>query len=256
MPESGPTSMVIRSTALAPRLLAISATCPRSAWQTDSSCTAAGYRMGDFCYVRQRTDRATGGVVRFSALKRGHALTSRFGQHTKDDSPDRRGAGAAAFRLVTPRALVLGFGNVLLSDDGAGIRLVERLRSELGADAAEFVDGGTLSFSLLPYVEATHAMLVIDAANLDGEPGAIGLFEGAAMDEFLKISRRRTVHEVGLIDLLDMARLLGCLPDQRALLCIQPGRIDWCETLSGPVAKGMPEASRQARAMLERWAQA
>jgi hydrogenase maturation protease len=182
-------------------------------------------------------------------------LTSRFGHHTKDCSPDRRAAGAAAFRVATPRALVLGFGNVLLSDDGAGVRLVERLRSELGADAAEFVDGGTLSFSLLPYVEATHSMLVVDAADLGGEPGTIGLFEGGVMDEFLKISRRRTVHEVGLIDLLDMARLLGCLPDQRALLCIQPGRIDWCETLSGPVAEMMPEASRRARATLARWTQ-
>jgi hydrogenase maturation protease len=183
-------------------------------------------------------------------------LTSRFGQYTNDYSPDRCGAGAAAYQLLTPRALVLGFGNVLLSDDGAGIRLVERLRTELGADAAEFVDGGTLSFSLLPYLEATHSMLVIDAADLDGEPGAIGLFDGAGMDEFLKISRRRTVHEVGLIDLLDMARLMGCLPDQRALLCIQPGRIDWCETLSDCVAQAMPEASRQARATLERWTQA
>jgi hydrogenase maturation protease len=73
------------------------------------------------------------------------------------------------------------------------------------------------------------------------------------MDEFLKTSRRRTVHEVGLIDLLDMARLLGCLPDRRALLCIQPGRIDWCETLSAPVTEAMPEAARRARATLERW---
>jgi hydrogenase maturation protease len=47
---------------------------------------------------------------------------------------------------------VLGFGNVLLSDDGAGVKLLERLQSELGADGADFVDGGTLSFSLLPYL--------------------------------------------------------------------------------------------------------
>ena len=180
-------------------------------------------------------------------------MTSRFGHDTNDCGAERRGTEAAASRLAPPRALVLGFGNVLLSDDGAGIRLVERLRSELGADAAQFVDGGTLSFSLLPYLEATHSMLVADAADLDREPGAIGLFEGAEMDEFLKIPRRRSVHEVGLVDLLDMARLLSCLPDRRALLCIQPGRIDWCETLSDPVAKVMPEASRKARATLERW---
>lgn len=150
-------------------------------------------------------------------------------------------------------ALVLGFGNVLLSDDGAGIRVVERLRAELGEDAARFIDAGTLSFSLLHYIEAAESVLVIDAADLKGPPGAIGLFEGVAMDEFLSSVRRRSVHEVGLIDLLDMARLRDCLPPRRALLCIQPGRIDWSEQLSAPVAQALPELVQQAATLLERW---
>jgi len=70
------------------------------------------------------------------------------------------------------------------------------VRSELGPDAADFVDGGTLSFSLLPYLEATDSMLVIDAADLNRAAGAVGLFEGAAMDGFLTSTRRRSVHEV------------------------------------------------------------
>jgi len=153
---------------------------------------------------------------------------------------------------MSPRTLVLGFGNVLLSDDGAGVRLVEQLRAELGT-IAEFVDGGTLSFSLLPYVEATNSLLVIDAAELNSAPGTVRVVEGEAMDAFLQGGRRRTVHEVGLIDLLDMARLQDCFPSQRALLCIQPLRIDWCESLSPPVAEAMPEAARVARATLHRW---
>jgi hydrogenase maturation protease len=164
-------------------------------------------------------------------------VTFRHGQDMRDCSP----------------VLVLGFGNVLLSDDGAGVRLTERLRSELGSDVAEFVDGGTLSFSLLSYVEAADSMLVLDAADLGGEPGTIALFENDTMDQFLKTTRRRTVHEVGLIDLLDMARLQGCLPRRRALLCIQPGRIDWCEALSTAVADAMTDAVRQARLTLQHW---
>ncbi len=66
---------------------------------------------------------------------------------------------------------MLGFGNVLLCDDGAGVQIVERLRAVLGDDAADFIDAGTLSFSLLPYIEATDAMLAIDAADIDGPPG-------------------------------------------------------------------------------------
>ncbi len=154
---------------------------------------------------------------------------------------------------MDPPTLVLGFGNVLLSDDGAGVRLVELLRVAPGADAAEFVDGGTLSFSLLNYVEATDSMLVIDAADLNDLHGTIRLFEGVAMDEFLKSTRRRTVHEVGLIDLLDMARLQGCLPGRRALLCIQPQRVDWSEALSAPIEEALPKAARQARDTLRRW---
>jgi hydrogenase maturation protease len=160
---------------------------------------------------------------------------------------------AARAAPMPPAALVIGFGNVLLSDDGAGVQLVERLRCDLGAGSAQFIDGGTLSFSLLSYIEATESMLVLDAADIGGIPGTIGLYEGASMDAFLMSARRRTVHEVGLIDLLDMARLQGCLPNRRALLCIQPHRIDWSEDLSTPVAKAMPAAVKQAKALLWRW---
>jgi hydrogenase maturation protease len=73
------------------------------------------------------------------------------------------------------------------------------------------------------------------------------------MDQFLSSTRRRSVHEVGLIDLLDMARLRDCLPPRRALLCIQPGRIDWSEELSLPVEQALDEAGRQAVALLNRW---
>lgn len=150
--------------------------------------------------------------------------------------------------------LVLGFGNVLLSDDGAGVKLVEQLRAELGTAAADFVDGGTMSFSLLSYVETADSMLVTDAADINRPAGTVGLFEGTAMDEFLKSTRRRSVHEIGIIDLLDMARLQDCLPSRRALLCIQPCRIEWSESLSDPVARAMPYAAREAQALLRRWA--
>jgi hydrogenase maturation protease len=166
---------------------------------------------------------------------------------------ETRGCEDARNLPNAPATLVLGFGNVLLSDDGAGVQVVARLRRELGAENADFIDAGTLSFSLLPYIEATDSMLVIDAADINRPPGAIALLEGSAMDTFLSSARRRTVHEVGLIDLLDMARLRDCLPRRRALLCIQPGRIDWSEELSAPVADALPEAARQAAALLQRW---
>jgi hydrogenase maturation protease len=146
---------------------------------------------------------------------------------------------------------VLGFGNVLLGDDGAGLRVLERLRTQC-ADC-QCIDAGTMSFTLLGYVEASASMLVIDAAHLGQPPGTVALFEGSQMDDFLRGARRRTVHEVGLIDLLDIARLLGCLPQRRALLCLQPERIDWSTSLSASVEQSLGEATRRATVLLEQW---
>ncbi len=149
--------------------------------------------------------------------------------------------------------IVLGFGNVLLSDDGAGVHAVERLRRDLGSEAANFVDAGTLSFSLLPLVEDAPSMLVIDAACFDAPAGTVMLYEGTDMDRFLRGSRRLTVHELGLTDLLDMTRLRDTLPPRRALLCIQPQRIDWGQELSAPVARGLDSVVQHAVELLRRW---
>lgn len=169
------------------------------------------------------------------------------------DSAATTNPRAVAGVRCPPCPVVLGFGNVLLGDDGAGVRIVEHVRAQLGTEAATFIDAGTLSFTLLPYIEACTALLAIDAADLERPAGSIELFEGAAMDAFLAHPRRRSVHEVGLIDLLDMARLEDCLPARRALLCIQPGRIDWSETLSASVANALPAAAHRAAALVDRW---
>jgi len=203
------------------------------------------------CGNVQTLTREDGQIV---DLARGLTVTLRVSNDSTDSGPGRSTGNAISWAASKSRApLVIGFGNVLLGDDGAGVHLVTRLRSEGVPRVCEFIDGGTMSFSLLSYVEATNSMLVIDAAELDRAPGTIALFEGSAMDDFLKSTRRRTVHEVGLIDLLDMARLEDSLPGQRALLCIQPGTIDWGETLSPAVVEALSRAVDEARELLDRW---
>jgi Ni,Fe-hydrogenase maturation factor len=71
------------------------------------------------------------------------------------------------------RILVLGIGNTLLSDEGVGIHLLNRLRERRLARlyGVRWLDGGTLSFTLAPEIEDCDALLVLDAARLDAEPG-------------------------------------------------------------------------------------
>ena len=149
--------------------------------------------------------------------------------------------------------LILGIGNTLLGDEGAGVHALERIRALLG-DAAnvDLIDGGTLSFTLLPTLESYERLIVLDAAQLNGPAGTVESFEGAEFDEFLG-RPRRSVHEVGLCDLMNMAQLSGCHPQRRALIGIQPEFIDWSETCSPPVAASLDEAARRAVEFVRRW---
>lgn len=151
------------------------------------------------------------------------------------------------------RVLVLGVGNPLMSDDGVGQRLLEALTARVPPlDGVEALDAGTLGFMLLPRIEQCDALLVLDAANLDAAPGAVRVFEGEAFDAFVR-TPHCSVHELGLRDLLDAARLTGSLPARRALVGVQPAQLGWGLALSTEVASAVPAAADAARRILEDW---
>lgn len=154
------------------------------------------------------------------------------------------------------KIMVMGIGNVLLRDEGVGVRVAERLADEFRdttvEDELEILDGGTLSFTLAANVGSADRMIVIDAARLDEPPGTLRTFIDADMDAFLG-TRKRSVHEVGLLDLMDMARLTGDLPAQRALVGIQPEAIDWGSELTPRVAARVEDACRIVRSLIIRW---
>jgi hydrogenase maturation protease len=149
----------------------------------------------------------------------------------------------------------LGIGNVLLADDGAGVRAAEALAQRLGKRPdVEVLDGGTLSFTLLEYVRDTDILIVFDAAELGAPAGEIRCFETASMDSFLAdTSRRRAVHEVGLSDVMAMARLGEGLPERRALICIQAAEVRWGLELTPAVGAAVSHAAERAARLLEEW---
>lgn len=151
--------------------------------------------------------------------------------------------------------LILGIGNSLLCDEGVGIHALDFLQRHLPAScSADYLDGGTLSFTLAPEIESYPQLIVIDAAHFDSPPGEVRAFEGDDMDRFLGRQRRRSVHEVGLMDLLTIARLADALPARRALIGVQPERVDWDERPTAAVNAALPEVCRQTQRLLEAWA--
>lgn len=152
------------------------------------------------------------------------------------------------------KTLILGIGNVLLQDEGAGVHAI-RLLAGLSAqrDDIELMDGGTLSFSLAGSIEDADHLIVIDAAQYDGEPGSTKMFVGEQMDAFIGSNRKCSVHEVSLIDLMAIALLAGQLPQRRALIGIQPQTIAWGDAPTAPVAGAIRLACDQAMQLVAEW---
>jgi hydrogenase maturation protease len=154
------------------------------------------------------------------------------------------------------RTVVLGVGNTLLRDEGAGVHVVERLRCQYPDLAGvDFLDGGTLSFTLAGAMAGAEQLIIIDAAELDSPPGTLALYRDGEMDAYLGHGKRRSVHEVSLLDLLAIATLTDALPARRALIGIQPGTVDWGEAPTGAVAAAIPLACDMTLDLIREWRQ-
>ena len=149
--------------------------------------------------------------------------------------------------------LILGLGNILMTDEAVGAEVIRRLEAETDPAAPlRFIDGGTLSFTLAAPIGDCPRLIVVDAAAMGDAPGSVRVFEGEAMDRQLR-AHAKSVHEVSLSDLMDMARLTDTLPARRALVGIEPEFIGWGERLTPTVEAAVPLAIANIRALLTGW---
>ena len=150
--------------------------------------------------------------------------------------------------------LVLGIGNTLLADEGIGIHIIQHLEKfHHDQPDTDYLDGGTLSFTLAGPIEDADHLIVVDAAELKSAPGTVRTFIGKDMDDFLGQNNKRSLHEVGLIDLLTIAQLTEKLPQKRALIGVQPEKIDWGDEPTQMVKDSIPEACARVLGLIQEW---
>lgn len=150
------------------------------------------------------------------------------------------------------KALVLGLGNILLSDEGLGVRVVQRLQGSCRfPPEVSIMDGGTLGLDLLPYLEEVDHLLVIDALEMGKEPGTIVRLAGEEVPASLSV--KISPHQMGLADLLAAARLRGLYPQEIVLLGMQPGSTEVGLDLSPPVEAQIDRLIDKALKELEAW---
>jgi hydrogenase maturation protease len=118
------------------------------------------------------------------------------------------------------RILVLGVGNILYTDEGVGVRCVEKLESEYEfSDNVTLVDGGTLGMRLMDYLLNCDTAIILDAVLGGQEPGTIYRCTG---DDLRKsIAFKDSMHQSDLVDSLVYCELMGNRPDA-VVIGIQP----------------------------------
>ncbi len=144
--------------------------------------------------------------------------------------------------------LVLGLGNILLSDEGVGVKAVEELQRRYDcSEAVDIVDGGTVGFELLPYFDERSHILIVDAVKADNKPGTI-----VRIDDPPAYFRARTSpHQIGLADVMGLAVITDNLPDNIALFGIEPKQLSTGLTLSSAVAQNLSRLVDMVVAELE-----
>jgi hydrogenase maturation protease len=142
---------------------------------------------------------------------------------------------------LPPRVLVLGIGNLLMGDEGAGIHAVQALQRESLPAGVDVLDGGTGGFNLLAPFREYPCVILIDA-TLDGRaPGTVETLQPRFLDEY---PRSLAAHDIGLHDLIETAALLGPLP-RIHLVAISIAQVDSATIeLTPPVRAAIPTVLR------------
>jgi hydrogenase maturation protease len=147
--------------------------------------------------------------------------------------------------------VVLCLGNPLMTDDGLGLAVLDRLRHDWTLDDVELVDGATWGLSLLPVIEDSRRLLVVDAITAGQEPGSLVTLERERLPIYL--SRKLSPHQVDLKDALALAAWRGHLPDDIVAIGSEPETVELGTELSPRVAASVETVADTVVARLEAW---
>lgn len=145
--------------------------------------------------------------------------------------------------------VVLGVGNLLMSDEGVGVHTIMAL--EEGYDFPEgvrCVDGGTSTQELLGDLEDLDHLFVIDAVTSGSAPASMIRLEGDAVPH--AFTTKFSPHQVGIADLLAMLTFTGHAPKRVVVLGVEPAVLELGMELSPKVAARVPELCAQVLAEL------
>lgn len=122
------------------------------------------------------------------------------------------------------KILVLGVGNILLHDEGVGVRVVEKLQSEYDfSDNVELMDGGTLGLRLMEPISESDYLIVVDAVKNGHPPGTLYRLPTEVLAK--RVAFKNSLHQLNLVETLALSEILGKSPATAVIIGVEPADI-------------------------------
>lgn len=139
---------------------------------------------------------------------------------------------------------IIGVGNVLAGDDGAGALVARRLKTRLAAKPRpcpiEVLEAELAGPDILELIEGAEIALLVDAARSGSPPGTLHRFD-LSEGPFGQSMFPHSTHALNVVDALELGRTLGLLPPRVVVYGIEAGSVQAGEALSGEVAEVLDE---------------
>ncbi len=140
------------------------------------------------------------------------------------------------------RALVMGVGNLLLSDEGFGVHVVREFEKRYRVPPeVEVVDGGCVGFALTDYLREKDLALLIDVIASPAPPGHYRVLTARELEEFPTLGLQ-SCHQVSLVEALKFAEFAGLRPESFRVFAVVPEKIAPGLELSATLQKIVPVA--------------
>jgi hydrogenase maturation protease len=128
--------------------------------------------------------------------------------------------------------VVIGLGNILLSDEGIGVHIIRQLSSRQdNFPNVDFIEAGAAGMNLLHLIANRKKAVIIDCAKMGEKPGTLRRFTA---DEVVSVKKLThfSLHEIDILQVLNLSKQLGEYPDEVVFFGIEPESLNPGQNLS------------------------
>lgn len=140
---------------------------------------------------------------------------------------------------MSKKIVILGLGNILLKDEGVGVRVAGELSKRGLPENVDIIDGGTASLDVLTSIKDIEKLIIIDALKGGEEPGSI--YRLCPEDLLAETKNCVSLHQINLLDALNIAKKIGSTPEETVIIGIEPKAVDSGLGVTSCIEQKIPE---------------